>query len=115
MIICIDIGNTNIKYAIYDKDELKISFRVATDLKKTSDEYGAQLTSMLAANGVEVKALNGVSITFPSSGLVFISGKSGCGKTTLLNVIGGIDGIDEGEIFVQDKKLSQFSASESLA
>ena len=27
MIICIDIGNTNIKYAIYDKDELKISFR----------------------------------------------------------------------------------------
>ena len=35
MIICIDIGNTNIKYAIYDQDELKFSFRVATDLKKT--------------------------------------------------------------------------------
>ena len=59
MIICIDIGNTNIKYAIYDKDELKISFRVATDLKKTSDEYGGQLTSMLSANGVEVKEIQG--------------------------------------------------------
>lgn len=47
MIICIDIGNTNIKYAIYDRDELKISFRVATDLKKTSDEYGSQLVNML--------------------------------------------------------------------
>lgn len=34
MIICIDIGNTNVKYAIFDGDELKISFRVATDLKK---------------------------------------------------------------------------------
>ena len=41
MVICIDIGNTNIKYAIYDGDALKFSFRVATDLKKTSDEYGA--------------------------------------------------------------------------
>ena len=47
MIICIDIGNTNIKYAIYRQDELVISFRVATDNKRTSDEYGSQLMSML--------------------------------------------------------------------
>lgn len=59
-----------------------------------------------------VKALDGVSITFPTSGLVFIVGKSGCGKTTLLNVIGGLDGIDDGEILVQDKKFSAFSATE---
>ena len=59
-----------------------------------------------------VKALDGVSITFPSSGLVFITGKSGCGKTTLLNVIGGLDGIDGGEILIQDKKFSTFSATE---
>ena len=60
----------------------------------------------------EVKALDGVSLTFPASGLVFIVGKSGCGKTTLLNVIGGLDGIDGGEILVQDKKFSTFSAKE---
>jgi len=59
MIICIDIGNTNIKYAIYDKEELKISFRVATDLKKTSDEYGEQLTGMLSAKGIEVDEIEG--------------------------------------------------------
>ena len=41
-----------------------------------------------------VGALNGVSLTFEETGLVFITGKSGCGKTTLLNVIGGLDGID---------------------
>ena len=68
MIICIDVGNTNIKYAIFDKDELKFSFRVATDLKKTSDEYGAQLTAMLAANGVDVQEIEGgiISSVVPS-------------------------------------------------
>lgn len=60
----------------------------------------------------DVEALKGVSITFPTTGLVFITGKSGCGKTTLLNVIGGLDGIDGGEIFVQDKRFSTFSAAE---
>ena len=53
MIICIDIGNTNIKYAIYEGERLRISFRVATDLKKTSDEYGSQLVNML--KGMELK------------------------------------------------------------
>ena len=60
----------------------------------------------------DVHALDGVSLTFPEKGLVFITGKSGCGKTTLLNVIGGLDGIDAGEILIQDKKFSEFSASE---
>ena len=60
----------------------------------------------------EVSALNGVSITFPSSGLIFISGKSGCGKTTMLNVIGGLDGIDEGEISLFGKPFSAFSQSD---
>ncbi len=59
-----------------------------------------------------VNALDGISLTFPSTGLVFITGKSGCGKTTLLNVIGGLDGIDGGEIVVQDKTFSSFSAQE---
>ena len=68
MIICIDIGNTNIKYAIYDKDELKFSFRVATDFKRTSDEFGAQLTGMLAAHGVKVEDIEGgiISSVVPS-------------------------------------------------
>ncbi len=68
MIICIDIGNTNIKYAIYDGDDLKFSFRVETDLKKTSDEYGSQLTSMLTSRGVSVGAIKGgiVSSVVPS-------------------------------------------------
>ncbi len=52
MIICLDVGNTNIKFALYDGETLKLSFRVATELKKTSDEYGAQLLGILKENGV---------------------------------------------------------------
>ncbi len=48
MIICIDIGNSNIKYGIYEGDRLRFSCRVSTDLKRTSDEYGAQLCGLLA-------------------------------------------------------------------
>lgn len=59
MIICIDIGNTNIKYAIFDGEELKFSYRVATDLKKTSDEYGSQLVSMLLFNKISAEDIIG--------------------------------------------------------
>ena len=50
MILCIDVGNTNLKFAVFDGDELKCSWRAATDLKRTSDEYGAHLIEMLAIN-----------------------------------------------------------------
>lgn len=68
MIICIDIGNTNIKYAIYDGQALKISFRVATDLKKTSDEYGSQLVNMLKVMDIRRGAVAGgiISSVVPS-------------------------------------------------
>ena len=59
MIICLDVGNTNIKYALFEGEELKLSFRVATEHKKTSDEYGGQLLSVLATNGISQKDITG--------------------------------------------------------
>lgn len=59
MILCVDVGNTNIKYAIYDGDELKISFRVETAHKKTSDEYGAQLINMMAIKNIHADDITG--------------------------------------------------------
>ena len=44
-----------------------------------------------ASGDTEVEALKGVSLTFRSSEFVSILGQSGCGKTTLLNIIGGLD------------------------
>ncbi|MGN0817965.1 MAG: type III pantothenate kinase [Candidatus Coproplasma sp.] len=59
MIICLDVGNTNIKYALFDRDKLVLSFRVATEQKKTSDEYGGQLISILNNNGISVGDVTG--------------------------------------------------------
>ena len=39
----------------------------------------------------KVKALKGIDIEFRNSEFVSILGQSGCGKTTLLNIIGGLD------------------------
>lgn len=59
-----------------------------------------------------VNALDRVSLTFPATGMVFITGKSGCGKTTLLNVIGGLDGVTSGDVSVLGKSFSSFTPTE---
>ena len=54
-----DVGNTNIKYALFDGEKLALSFRVATEHKKTSDEYGGQLLSILGNNGIKANEITG--------------------------------------------------------
>ncbi|MFA7663514.1 MAG: ABC transporter ATP-binding protein [Clostridia bacterium] len=63
--------------------------------------------------GPEVVALRGINITFPTYGLVFILGKSGCGKTTLLNLIGCLDKFDCGDIFFSGVSVKNFSDKEA--
>lgn len=63
MLLAIDVGNTNIKYALFDKDEITASFRVRTDSTKTSDELGMNLVSLLRAKGYKVDAVTDVIIS----------------------------------------------------
>ncbi len=63
-------------------------------------------------NGVDTKALDDVSLTFPDKGMVFLLGKSGSGKSTLLNVCGGLDAPTSGEIIVKGKSSKSFSQSD---
>ena len=51
--------------------------------------------------------IDNLSVTFPSTGMVIITGKSGCGKTTLLNIIGGIDLNYQGNIFIDNQNIRE--------
>ena len=63
-------------------------------------------------NGIEVHAINDVSLTFEEKGMVFLLGKSGSGKSTMLNLIGGLDKADSGEIIIKGKNSKDFSSSD---
>ncbi len=58
--------------------------------------------------GKEVTALDGVSLELPNKGLVFITGKSGSGKSTFLNLLGGLDSPTEGEIIIDGRSSRDF-------
>ena len=62
--------------------------------------------------GCTIKALDSVSFDIYDSGVLYILGKSGCGKTTLLNVIGSLDSIDSGDILVDGKELASFTTQD---
>ena len=55
-----------------------------------------------------VHALKGVSIEFRKSEFVSILGNSGCGKTTLLNIIGGLDRYTDGDLFINGKSTKTY-------
>ena len=67
------------------------------DIKKTYD------------TGVEkVHALKGINLKFRESEFVSILGESGCGKTTLLNIIGGLDRYSSGDLIINGKSTKKF-------
>jgi|AGTN01.1.fsa_nt_gi ABC-type antimicrobial peptide transport system, ATPase component len=59
-----------------------------------------------------VEALKNVNINFGESGLAVILGKSGSGKTSLLNILAGLDKPTSGSMSVCGKKVSDFSGAE---
>ena len=56
----------------------------------------------------EVLALGGVSLNFRRNEFVSILGASGCGKTTMLNIIGGLDRYTDGDLVINGKSTKEF-------
>ena len=55
----------------------------------------------------QIHVINDISLELPERGMVAIFGKSGCGKTTLLNVIGGLDGFASGQVTIEGQDVRQ--------
>jgi ABC-type lipoprotein export system ATPase subunit len=70
------------------------------------------ITKQYQSKHTTVTAIHDLSLSIGARGLVFLVGRSGCGKTTLLNLIGGMDEVTSGEITVAGRSLSRFSPKE---
>ena len=66
------------------------------------------ITKVYGTASEEVKALKGISLRFRESEFVSILGASGCGKTTLLNIIGGLDRYTSGDLIINGKSTKNF-------
>lgn len=60
MLLVIDIGNTNVKMAVFDGDEIVMSLRLATVVGKTSDEYGLTVMNLLSGGGIKAADITAV-------------------------------------------------------
>lgn len=63
MILTLDIGNSNIKTALFEGGEMAHYWRISTSLSKTSDEYGILLMNMFAHEGVKPEEVEGIVIS----------------------------------------------------
>lgn len=58
--------------------------------------------------GTKVPALKGINLRFRDSEFVSILGQSGCGKTTMLNIVGGLDQYTSGDLIINGKSTKDF-------
>ena len=63
MIFAMDIGNTNIKAAVFDGDRLLKKWRCATNLTMTSDQYGILMADLFRYHGLDMRAIEGIMIS----------------------------------------------------
>ena len=70
------------------------------------------ITKEYVSGDTPVKALQGVDIEFRENEFVSILGQSGCGKTTLLNIIGGLDRYTDGDLFIDGKSTKLYRDSD---
>lgn len=53
MLLCVDVGNTQIFAGVYDGEELKATFRRTSNIRSSSDEFGLFFRGMLRENGID--------------------------------------------------------------
>lgn len=70
------------------------------------------LTRIYQSGDVSVKAIENISFDIQKGEMVAIIGPSGAGKTTVLNILGGMDKADDGTIFVAGKDISKLNEKE---
>lgn len=63
MLLCTDVGNTNIKFALYENDKQIVKVRFSTEAKKTDDELAVELYTIFHINNVDINKIDGSIIS----------------------------------------------------
>jgi type III pantothenate kinase len=68
VLLVVDVGNTNVVVGVFDGERLVTSWRLATDRRRTADEYAASLRTLLDHQGIDMGRIKGFSLssTVPS-------------------------------------------------
>ena len=64
---------------------------------------------------VEIEALGGVDFSISKGEFVIIAGASGAGKSTILNILGGMDSLSSGRIFVDGNEISKYNDKQLIS
>lgn len=62
MLLAADVGNTNVVFALFDGGEIKARWRIATDPRRTGDEYAVWLLQLLSIEGVDKSAIKQIIV-----------------------------------------------------
>lgn len=62
MLLAIDAGNTNVVFALVEGEDIVARWRIATDPRRTADEYAVWLHQLIALQGLDAKSIEGVAI-----------------------------------------------------
>ena len=71
MLLAIDVGNTNLVLGVFNGEELVESWRMATDNKRTADEYGTIIDMMLRHDGIDPSDIDDIIISSVVPSLLF--------------------------------------------
>jgi type III pantothenate kinase len=63
MLLCIDVGNTNIKLGLFAGQEMRSRWRIATDRSRLADEYAMLLINLLGSEGYRLEQVTGCAIS----------------------------------------------------
>lgn len=63
MLLAVDVGNTNIVFALFEGRTIKSRWRVATDPRRTADEYAVWLLQLMQLQGFDAKAVQQILIS----------------------------------------------------
>ena len=117
---CVQIVNKR-DGSLYDEEELQLCERMAALAAITIDEKGLNVdlgekkevlavlrdvTKAFPSGDGVVKVLKGVNLEIYKNEFVVVLGESGCGKSTMMNIVGGMDFLTDGTLTIEGKDFS---------